>query len=159
MILNSSEASFFLSSFVSVWHFTILLFVSPYSKRISLSLSLSFFSLSLSFFSLSLSLNISFLSICISPLTLAVYVSLPLSPFVSQSFSLSLYIYIYTSVFHYYFSHSFSLPFYLLPSYSYISSSSSSWRATCTDFPDPLLPFVSIIYRFRQVFQATSCSR
>ena len=35
--------------------------------------------------------------------------------------------------------------------YIYISSSSSSCAAS-TDFPDSLLPFVSIIHRLQQVF-------
>ena len=40
--------------------------------------------------------------------------------------------------------------------YIYISSS-SSWRAASTDFPDPLLPLVPIVHCSRQVFSATSC--
>ena len=34
---------------------------------------------------------------------------------------------------------------------------SSSWCAASTDFPDPLLPLVSIVHCSWQVFQATSC--
>ena len=40
--------------------------------------------------------------------------------------------------------------------YIYISSSSSC-RASSTDFPDPLTPSVNIVQYSRQVFQATSC--
>ena len=39
-----------------------------------------------------------------------------------------------------------------------ISSSSSSWcHAACTDLPDPSSLPISIVYRFRGVFLATSC--
>ena len=33
----------------------------------------------------------------------------------------------------------------------------SLYRAACTDFPDPLSLPISIVYRFRQFLQATSC--
>ena len=38
-------------------------------------------------------------------------------------------------------------------------SSSSSYSAASTDFPDSLSPFVPIIYRFQLVFLTTSCVR
>ena len=45
-----------------------------------------------------------------------------------------------------------------LPTYLYVtSSSSSSYGATGTDFPDPLLPIVFIVHLSRQVFPTTSC--
>ena len=39
----------------------------------------------------------------------------------------------------------------------YLNPSWSSSSAASTDFPDPLLPLVSLVHCFRQVFQATSC--
>ena len=38
-----------------------------------------------------------------------------------------------------------------------ITTTSLSYRAPCTNFPEPLSPFISIVLRSRQVFQATSC--
>ena len=38
-----------------------------------------------------------------------------------------------------------------------LCTSSSSWRATSMDFPDPFPSFVSIIHRSWQVFHTTSC--
>ena len=50
--------------------------------------------------------------------------------------------------------------FYMI-AYMYIWSSSSLCRAANTDFPNSLSlsPFISIIHRFRLVFQAPSCVR
>ena len=39
----------------------------------------------------------------------------------------------------------------------YISSSSSSCRATSTDIPDPLSLLFPIVHRLWQVLRATSC--
>ena len=41
--------------------------------------------------------------------------------------------------------------------YMYIYIYISSWHAASTDFPDPLSPLVTLIYRSRQIIHATSC--